>query len=59
MRKVVQRVDAPGVRGTMVVCMTDPVGQRVTQIDVARRHIDPEAQHQAAVGEFTSFHAPE
>jgi len=58
-REVVERIDTPGITGTVMVGMTNPVGQWITQVDIAGTHIDLEAQHQAAIGKFAGLHATE
>ena len=57
MRKVIERIDAPVVAGAVVMRMTDAIGQRVAQVDVAGSHVDLQAQHHGAIGEFASRHA--
>ena len=54
---VIHRVDAPFVAGVVVVHAADAVNHRVAHIDVARGHVDFQAQGFAAVGKFAGFHA--
>ena len=56
---IVHRIDAPPVAGADVVRAADAVDRRVAQVDVGRGHVDPGAQHAAAVGEFAVSHACE
>ena len=58
-REVVRRVDAPRVARPRVRGVEDPVQDRVAQVDVARRHVDPRAQVARAVGELASTHPRE
>ena len=57
MRVVVHRVDAPFVAGVVVMSAADAVDDGIAHIDVARSHIDFQAQGFAAVGEFAVSHA--
>ena len=59
MRIVVHRVDRPGIARAMVVCQTDPVQDRVAQVDVGRSHVDLRAQHHRAFRVFALPHLPE
>ena len=56
---VVHRVDAPRVTGPVMAGVPDAIQDRVAQVDVGRRHVDPGAQHVRAVGELAGAHAPE
>ena len=58
-RKVVQRVDTPGITRAVMMRVTDAIGQRIAQVDVAGSHVDLQAQHHGAIGEFASLHAAE
>src|SRR5215471_18207588 len=58
-RKVIAGIDLPGRAGTRVARVQDPVEHGVTQVDVARRHVDLGPQHARPVGEFTGAHAAE
>ena len=59
MRKVVERVHAPGIAGVVMFGMTDPVDRRVTHMHIGMSHIDLCTQDLAAVGELTVFHPGE
>ena len=59
MRVVVHRIDAPRVAGVLVLDVADAVDRRVAQVDVARAHVDLDAQGARAVGELAGAHAPE
>ena len=53
---VVHRVDAPGIGGPMVVGVADPVDGGVPHVDVARSHVDLQAQHVGPVRELSLPH---
>ncbi len=57
MREIVGRVDAPGVAGARMAGLEYPVENRVAQVDVARGHVDPGAQHAGALVERARPHA--
>ncbi len=57
MRIIVTRIDRPFVAGARMVRMQDPVKHGVTQVDIARGHVDPGAQHARAVGKLAGLHA--
>ena len=57
--EVVGGIDAPGITGARVRRVEDAIQHRVAHVDVARRHVDPGAQHPGAVGEFPGAHAAE
>ena len=59
MRVVVHRVDAPFVAGVVVMGAADAVDDGVAHIDVARSHIDFQAQGFTAVWKLAVFHARE
>jgi len=56
---VVHGIDAPGITGTMVIDLFDPVDRRVAHVKVGRSHIDFGPQHPAALRKFTRAHACE
>ena len=56
---VIQRIDAPFVTLTMMMCMNDTVDCRVTQVHVWRCHVDFCAESVASVREFAIFHTLE
>ena len=57
--KVIARVDAPLVTGLMVMGVADAIEDRVTQVHVARGHVDLGAQRAGAIRELTCLHARE
>ena len=56
MRVVVHRVDAPPVTRAVMTRMTNPVHDRITQVQIGRRHVDPRAQHMGAFSVLTVAH---
>ena len=56
-RKVVGRVDRPGIAGLVMMRAANPVQDRIAHVHVRVRHIDPGAQHPGAVLELTRAHA--
>jgi hypothetical protein len=54
--EVVRRVDAPRVTRAGMRRMHDPIEDRVAQVDVRSRHVDPGAQHARAVREVACSH---
>ena len=54
---VIERVDAPGIAGPMVVCAANPVDGRIAHVHIGRGHVDTQAQHPAAIGKFTRAHS--
>src|SRR3954465_11837191 len=59
MREVIAGINRPGVPGARVVGMQNAVETRITQIDVAGRHVDLGAQHAGAVGKLAGAHTAE
>ena len=57
MGKVIARIDRPFVAGARVMGVKDAVKHGIAQVDIARRHVDPGAQHARAVRELARFHA--
>ncbi len=57
--KVVHRVDAPRVAGTVVMLSLDPVHDRIAEVLVGRLHVDLRAEDMGAVGEFAVPHPAE
>ena len=57
--EIIHRVDAPGVSGSVVGNLADPVEGRVTHMDVGRRHIDLCPKHMASIFEFPITHTLE
>ena len=58
-REVVGRVDAPRITRARMLRVEDPVQDRVAQVHIGGRHVDPCAQHARAVGELAGAHALE
>ncbi len=56
MREVVQRINAPLVTLTVMVCAHDAVDRRVAQVHVRACHVDLGAQGLGAVGELAVAH---
>ena len=59
MRKVVHRIDTPGLAGALVIDMTNSVQRGIAQVHVWRRHVYFCAQHVLAIGKLAVAHAPE
>ena len=55
-REVVQRIDAPLVALTVMMCADDAVDRRVAQVHVRAGHVDFGAQGLGAVGELAVAH---
>ena len=51
--------DTPGVSGSVVGNLADPVEDRVTHMDIGRSHIDLCPKHMASIFEFPFTHALE
>jgi hypothetical protein len=58
-REVVRGVDAPRVARAGVRRVKDAVHDRVAQVDVARRHVDPRPEHASTVEVLAGPHAGE
>ena len=57
MGKIVVRVNAPFVAGLVMTDLTNPINNRVAQIDVWRGHINFRPQHFAALIKLTVAHS--
>ncbi len=57
--EIIVGIDIPCGSRAWMLGPQDAIQHRVTQVDIARRHVDLGAQHAAAVGEFARLHAPE
>src|SRR5215510_735972 len=58
-RKVVARIDAPGVARARMLRVQNAVERRIAQVDVAGCHVDLGAQHAGAIRELAFAHAAE
>ena len=58
-RKVIERIDAPLVTLTVMVCADDAVDRRVTHVHVGRRHIDLGTQGLRTIRELAVAHVLE
>ena len=58
MGKVVHRIYAPFVPGSMMMNMSNTVNNRIAHIEVGGSHIDFCTQNHSSVGEFTCRHSP-
>ena len=59
MSKVVHRIDAPPITGSMMATVDNPVHDRVTHQHIGSSHIDLSPQHPATFRELSIFHPPE
>ena len=54
---IIARIDRPFVAGARMGGVQDAVEHGIAQVDVARGHVDPGAQHPRAVGKLAGLHA--
>ena len=59
MGPVIHGVDVPGIPGTVMCDLSNAINCRITQVHIARRHINSRAQDVLAIFKFSIFHALE
>ena len=59
MREIVKGINTPGIAGTVVLHMPNPVNHGITHHDIGVSHINLEAQHMSAIGKLTIPHVAE
>ena len=56
MGKIVHRIDAPGILGSVVRGMQNAIHHRIPHVQIARRHVDLGPQRATPIGKFPLPH---
>ena len=58
-REIVKGIDTPGVAGTVVLDMSNPINHRIAHHNIGVGHINLEAQYMSAIGKLAIPHIAE
>ena len=56
MRKIIHRINAPGITLSVVMHMSHAVKNRISHIDIGRSHVDLGTQHHSSVRNISAAH---